>query len=70
MTPDSDRLHALSRLPAVQGDMCVDGCLHCVESQSVHHGTPQCAGHGCVDEIDSINLGKVSMQAEGALSVS
>jgi hypothetical protein len=71
MTPDSDRyrLHALSRLPAVQGDMCMDGCLHCVESQSMHHGTCPRGRPGDVDEIHSINLGKVCMQAEGALHV-
>jgi hypothetical protein len=41
MTPDTDRLHAFSRVPAVRGNMCVDGCLHCVESQFLDYWAGQ-----------------------------
>ena len=44
MTPNTDRLHTLSRVPAVRGNMCVDGCLHCIESQFLDY----LCGFGCV----------------------
>jgi hypothetical protein len=46
MTLDTDRLRALSRLPAFRGNMCVDGCLHCVKSPFPDYQRAEGVCHG------------------------